>query len=327
MLNTTLPPTEYSEPAPLPNWRVQAAGAWRRIDRYVWSLMIVAAGAVLSEALYRTFDMTRLSLVFLGAVLVAALYFGRSAAIFSAVVAFLIYNFYLVEPRFTVQLAEPDELLTLALFLTVALVTGTLAGRVRDEVVQRRAREHTLATLFGASRAMSATEHEAVLADQLVEAVAKAVHSRAVLFRLDGSIHRFAAAGERPDSGADAVAVSRAAQASAPGTTVTGGLWRGRALRADEQVLGAVVWRVTPPGPAPRRTRGVSWTSWWIWGRPPWRAPGSVPRRPRSRPSRRRSTLGPPCCPRSPTTFGLRSLPSWPPPPASWNTTSSSLPT
>ncbi|MBW3559812.1 MAG: DUF4118 domain-containing protein, partial [Proteobacteria bacterium] len=66
----------------------------RGLLRYAWATCIVAGGTLIAEVLYRTLDITRLSMVFLAAVLVAALHLGRGPALLSAILAFLIYNFY-----------------------------------------------------------------------------------------------------------------------------------------------------------------------------------------------------------------------------------------
>jgi two-component system sensor histidine kinase KdpD len=210
--------------------------------RYLYAAAVVAAGTLLAELLYRTFGVTRLSPVFLGAVLLAALQLGRGPGLFSAVLAFLVYNFYLVEPRFTFQFAS-DDLLTLALFLAVALVTGSLAGRVRDEVLQRRTRERTLSTLFDASRLMSATESEAVLRNRIAEAVATAAGSYAAVVGDDGSLHTYGSVDGSPTPEDLVREVAQPVLSRPAGTTRRTGLWRVRSLRADENSFGAVVWR------------------------------------------------------------------------------------
>lgn len=94
------------------------------------TVVVVLVGTILAEFLYQAFDLTRLSIFFLGSVIVSALAFGTRAAVFAALLAFVAYNFSLVEPRFSFRFAGADDTLTLAAFLVVALLTGSLAGRV-----------------------------------------------------------------------------------------------------------------------------------------------------------------------------------------------------
>ncbi|MBX9574992.1 MAG: DUF4118 domain-containing protein [Caulobacteraceae bacterium] len=124
---------------------------------------VVLAGTVIAVLLYQLVDLTRLAIFFLGSVIVCALLFGRRPGVFAAFLAFAAYNFSLVEPRFTFRLVGADDLLTLAVFLIVALSIGGLAGRVRDSERQARMRAQETDALLEASRAFGdAVDVEAV---------------------------------------------------------------------------------------------------------------------------------------------------------------------
>ena len=81
--------------------------------------------------------------MFLAAVLITAVTFGSGPAYFAALLAFGIYNFYLVEPRFTLGEFTAEDILLLTVFLAVAMLTGRLAGRVRDQAASAQARART----------------------------------------------------------------------------------------------------------------------------------------------------------------------------------------
>ncbi|NEX95355.1 DUF4118 domain-containing protein, partial [Caulobacter sp. 17J65-9] len=140
--------------------------------------LIVAVSALLAEVLYESFDVTRLSVLFLGGVIVTAVTVGTWPAIIASVLAVVVYNFHLVEPRFTFTFAG-DDALTLFVFLAVALMTGSLAGRVRDEALRSRTRADLMTTLFNASRSLSETDTEAALRARLAAQLAHAVGGEA----------------------------------------------------------------------------------------------------------------------------------------------------
>lgn len=89
----------------------------------------VAAGEGLTEVL----RLPNLSMVFLAAVLFCAVRFGVRAAVIASFLSFLAYNFFFIEPLYTFTVAEPHELFALLVFLAVAVLTGSLAGRLRDQ--------------------------------------------------------------------------------------------------------------------------------------------------------------------------------------------------
>lgn len=127
---------------------------------------VVLVGTIVAMLLYQLVDLTRLAIFFLGSVIVCALLFGRRSGVFAAFLAFAAYNFSLVEPRFTFRLVAADDLLTLAVFLVVALSIGGLAGRVRDSERQTRMRAQETDALLEASRAFGdAVDVDAVALD------------------------------------------------------------------------------------------------------------------------------------------------------------------
>ena len=100
---------------------------------YVWSSIAVVAAILVSGALRAAFaPLPNLSMIFLVAVLFAAVRFGMRPAIFASVASFLAYNFFFIDPIYTFRIAEAHEFLALAMFLVVAITTSALAGRARD---------------------------------------------------------------------------------------------------------------------------------------------------------------------------------------------------
>ena len=187
--------------------------------RFLLALCYVGVAVLIAEGLYRFYGFTRLSPIFLAPILVSAVTLGTRPAFAAAALSFIIYNFYVVEPRFTLSLDSPQEYLTLAMFLAVALLTGGLAGRVRDAAVESQARARTLGALFEASRQLSTTDQEDALRAHLAEHIAAAAKGEAEIVYQDRVWS--AAAEPVPDS----------AQ------------WVSRPLIADSVEIGRARWR------------------------------------------------------------------------------------
>ncbi|MGE0828731.1 MAG: DUF4118 domain-containing protein [Hyphomonadaceae bacterium] len=131
--------------APLPRWIIGLTSG----------VLLSAMSAITGTLLERYLGVHSPSMVFLCSVIAAAFLFGRAIAIATAFIAFFAYNFYLADPRFSFELAEPDEILTLIVFVGVAIFIGGLTGRVQDERRRAEAQARMFAALFGASRAMA----------------------------------------------------------------------------------------------------------------------------------------------------------------------------
>lgn len=124
----------------------------RNPKAYLWSAAAVMLATATAIVVNRIFPVESLSLFFLVAVLGVAARFGLWPSIFASGLAFLSYNFFLTEPFFTFEIANQDLVLTLFLFLAVAVVTGNLAARLRDQAQAQRAIARRTANLFDFSR-------------------------------------------------------------------------------------------------------------------------------------------------------------------------------
>jgi two-component system sensor histidine kinase KdpD len=110
--------------------------------RYALALAGVAVVTALIVALGR-FHLANASMLHLVVVLLAAVALGRGPAVAAAIGAFLSSNFFLVEPRFSLQVANPEEWVTLVLLLLAAIITGQVAAgqEMRAEEAEEHARE------------------------------------------------------------------------------------------------------------------------------------------------------------------------------------------
>ena len=111
----------------------------RRALNYLVALVGVAVVTLGILQLGR-FNLGNASMLYLVVVLLSAAVLGRGPAIFASVAAFLASNFFLVEPRFTLRVADPDEWIALVLFLLAAVITGQVAASQRSRTQQ--AEEH-----------------------------------------------------------------------------------------------------------------------------------------------------------------------------------------
>jgi two-component system sensor histidine kinase KdpD len=92
--------------------------------------------AVMSEQLLGVQD---LSVIFMLTVLVVASRTRMLAAIISALICFLAYNFFFIEPRFTLQIAAQQGVITVLSFLAAALIASRLAVQLRVQILSLRA--------------------------------------------------------------------------------------------------------------------------------------------------------------------------------------------
>ena len=168
----------------LSTWRGYAVGAG----------FVIVATAV-AFLLDRSFARADVGMVFLSAVLAAGVLYGLRTALAAATVAFLVYNFFFLEPRYSFEIGSPTDVLTLLVFWAAALATGGLAGRLHDQQRATSRRAAAVTALLAASRRLSATAKQQDTAQALAEQLAAASGGKAmVLLPSDGGIAAVAGA-------------------------------------------------------------------------------------------------------------------------------------
>jgi two-component system sensor histidine kinase KdpD len=177
---------------------------------YLLGAGYVAVATGVAFALDQAFERPNLGMIYLTAVLAVGVVHGLRPALAAATVAFLVYNFLFLEPRYSLAIGSGTDLLTLVVFWIVALVTGVLAGRVRDQGMRSSRRAAAVAALLAASRRLSGASDKAEAARALAEQASAAASGQAIVLLPQGDqIVVAAGAPTMPALGAAAMAAAR----------------------------------------------------------------------------------------------------------------------
>jgi two-component system sensor histidine kinase KdpD len=114
--------------------------AWRK---YALGIVAIAATVLAGVALRALSNqaLASIGMLFLIPVMISAVSSGLRTALFTAFFSLVAYNFFFLEPLYTLTISNPDNWLSFAVLLFVAVFTGNLAARVRAQadVAARRA--------------------------------------------------------------------------------------------------------------------------------------------------------------------------------------------
>jgi len=233
-----------ADDAPAP--RVQRpAGAvpWRG---HLGAVALVAVALGVATLIDRRVENANLAMIFLLSVLVSGLAFGFWPAVAAASLAALAYNFFFLPPELSFTIGHPADVLTFAVFFAVALTTGWLTGRVRDQARATSRRASAITALLAASRRLSAAARKEDAASALAEQLAAATGGKAIVFLpTDGDIAPLAASPEmEPLSTADLAAARWSWEKGEPAGAGTGTLpnaaWTFRPLQGVKARSGVV---------------------------------------------------------------------------------------
>jgi two-component system sensor histidine kinase KdpD len=108
---------------------------------YAWALGTTLACTLAGLAMAPRFDLVNIAMVYLLAVVVIALRFTRGAAIATAVLCVLAFDYLFVPPQGTLAVGDLQYLLTFAIMVTVAMVISRLTENVRRQAGAQAALE------------------------------------------------------------------------------------------------------------------------------------------------------------------------------------------
>ena len=139
----------FSEPAPA----------------YLKSAAICAAAAAVAAPLYTLVDLANIVMLFLLAVVVAAVRYGRGPAVLASFLSVAAFDFLYVPPRYSFAVSDVQYLMTFAIMLLVGLITGQLTASLKHQAHVATRREGRVQALYEMSRDLSA----ALLPEQIGE--------------------------------------------------------------------------------------------------------------------------------------------------------------
>jgi two-component system sensor histidine kinase KdpD len=156
-----------TEPARKPDVVARFISPWR----YALAASIVTGAAAASWLLRLLFQLPDTAMVFLTGVLFAAVSGGLGPSLAASALSLLVYDFFFVEPAFTLTVAKPHDLVLMCVFLIVAVLVSHLTARARDEAEAARDREARTAALYAFSRQLAG----AIGIDDLLPLIARQI--------------------------------------------------------------------------------------------------------------------------------------------------------
>lgn len=119
-----------------------------------WTSAIIAATIVFAFIVRPARGEVSGALIFVLGITIAGATMGLGAALLAAMASFLFYNFYFAEPVLTFRFDTFDDLTPLIIFNLTAVISGVLAGRVRDEAEAAAVANSSLTALLQISRSL-----------------------------------------------------------------------------------------------------------------------------------------------------------------------------
>ncbi|MGE5398237.1 MAG: DUF4118 domain-containing protein, partial [Chitinophagales bacterium] len=126
------------------------------ISSYFWVVIQVVIITVIGYFGKDTLGLPNIGMLYLLPVLLASARMGLGPSIAAAILGVLAYDFFLIPPILFLTVADIRYLITFAVFLLVAITTGTMANRLRYRIRESRIRETRTRALYDLAREIAA---------------------------------------------------------------------------------------------------------------------------------------------------------------------------
>src|SRR5215216_3831954 len=151
---------------------MQGSSFLYRFGQYLSAFLLIgivtAIFLLLREVL---FDTTLVALLYLIPLGVITAYWGLGPGITSALITFLTFNYFFIEPHYTFTVHRPTDIVILVVFLIVAVVISQLVGRAQAGLAAATAREREATQLYELSTALTGLHDDHAIAQILAKQV------------------------------------------------------------------------------------------------------------------------------------------------------------
>lgn len=160
--------------------------------RFFGPLLLIGLMTIALRFFESMLQVQYVALLYLLPVMVSAALWGLTPGILAGFTAFLLFNYYFIQPYNTLLVHQSQDLITLTIFLIVAVVISQLIGRAKKSLDLARDREWEATRMYELIAALAGQTEEKAIAEVLAEHLITACQSEHVKVVVKGK------AGEQP---------------------------------------------------------------------------------------------------------------------------------
>ncbi len=217
---------------------------------YLKSVLAVAAVGFAAHVLTRFVPLTHVPVLFLAAVVLSAARWGLGPSLLASLLSVIAGSYFFYSPIYSFRVANPQDLVDLAVFVIVAALTSRLAAGVRAQALEAKRGQMVIGGMYAFSERLAASADAAEL-NAAIAAHLAPVLGRPLVLLLPAAEGLWVAAAEGGNVPLppEVLAAARAVMA---GETVHPEGWHVLPLPTAQSVVGVVAAKCPENGTAPR---------------------------------------------------------------------------
>lgn len=136
---------------------------------HLWAVLVISSGSLLLSPARAFLDLSNVALLYVLAVVIIAVRFGRSPAIAAALFGSLSFAYVFVPPHFSLAITETQYLLSAVIMLVVAILVGHLTSRLKQHADFASRKTGESAELYGFAQALAG----ALTRDEVIQSASR----------------------------------------------------------------------------------------------------------------------------------------------------------
>ncbi len=120
-------------------------------EGYFWAIAAMATCTVVTWFTVDHFDQSSRVMFYLLGVAVIAARFGRGPAVLSTILSVLLFDFFFTQPRFSLLVDDPQDVVTFAILLMVALLISSLMENIHNEAKSSALGKQRISSIYAMS--------------------------------------------------------------------------------------------------------------------------------------------------------------------------------
>ena len=151
---------------------MQSSSFLPRFWQYLFAFLLIVGITTVFVLLRDVFlDTTLIALLYLIPLGVITARWGLGPGITSALITFLTFNYFFIQPYYTFTVHRPTDIVILVVFLIVAVVISQLVGQAQAGLAAATAREREATQLYELSMALTGLHEDQTIAQILATQV------------------------------------------------------------------------------------------------------------------------------------------------------------
>lgn len=157
--------------------------------RDVLKSVLVLLAATLIGYTFHTLGFTEANMIavyIFGVLVISVVTTNRLCGVFASIISVLVFNFFFTIPRLTFRFYDPDYLVTFTIMFMVALLTGSLANRLKDNAKQSARAAYRTKILFETNQLLQKATDEQAVVETTAGQLIKLLKQDLVIYLSDG---------------------------------------------------------------------------------------------------------------------------------------------